>query len=139
MKHDREVQEEFERKKCHKYHNWKKILLWGGAGLLVLLVIFLIGFLPRHERNKKLQAQAKQREQEAPQVEVVQVKRAKSAGELTVPGTTAPLTEAFIYARANGYLRRRFVDIGDHVRRRQLLALIDAPRSGPAGGAGASC
>jgi multidrug efflux pump subunit AcrA (membrane-fusion protein) len=32
-----------------------------------------------------------------------------------------------LYARANGYLRKRFVDIGDHVKQGQLLALIDAP------------
>jgi multidrug efflux pump subunit AcrA (membrane-fusion protein) len=44
-----------------------------------------------------------------------------------VPGTTSALTEAYIYARANGYLRKRYVDIGDHVRQGQLLALIDAP------------
>jgi multidrug efflux pump subunit AcrA (membrane-fusion protein) len=37
------------------------------------------------------------------------------------------LTEAYIYARANGYLSKRYVDIGDHVRQGQLLALIDAP------------
>ena len=44
-----------------------------------------------------------------------------------VPGTTTPLTEASVYARANGYLKQRFVDIGDHVRKGQLLAIIDAP------------
>ena len=32
-----------------------------------------------------------------------------------------------MYARANGYLKRRLVDIGDHVRKGQLLAIIDAP------------
>ena len=44
-----------------------------------------------------------------------------------VLGTTIPLTQAYVYARANGYLKRRFVDIGDHVRKGQLLAVIDAP------------
>jgi multidrug efflux pump subunit AcrA (membrane-fusion protein) len=32
-----------------------------------------------------------------------------------------------VYARANGYLRARYVDIGDHVRKGQVLAIIDAP------------
>ena len=88
---------------------------------------FFVGFLPRHLREKKAAKLAQEREQEAPEVQVAQVKRTRAPGELTVPGTTASLVEAFIYARANGYLSKRFVDIGDHVRKGQLLALIDAP------------
>lgn len=127
VKHDREIQEEHDKKKKSKERNWKKIFLWVGAGLVVLALIFLIGFIPRHNREKKAKAAAKKREQEQPQVEVIQVKRTKAPGELTIPGTTASLTEAYIYARANGYLSRRYVDIGDHVHKGQLLALIDAP------------
>jgi len=37
------------------------------------------------------------------------------------------VTEAPILARADGYLRRRLVDIGDHVRTGQVVAEIDAP------------
>ncbi len=127
VKHDREVQEEFDKKKHRQHRNWKKIFLWIGLGIAVLLVIFLIGYIPHHETAKKAAMLAKQREQEEPEVEVVQVKRTKTPGELTVPGTTTSLTEAYIYARANGYLRQRFVDIGDRVKKGQLLALIDAP------------
>ena len=127
VQHDREVQQEADRKKKREQRNWKKIFLWVGGGLLALILIFVVGYIPRHQRAKQAAALAKQREQEEPQVDVVQVKASKAPGELTVPGTTASLTEAFIYARANGYLRKRFVDIGDHVRKDQLLALIDAP------------
>jgi multidrug efflux pump subunit AcrA (membrane-fusion protein) len=127
VRHDREVQQEADRKKKRQQRDWKKIFLWVGGGLLVLILIFVVGYIPRHQRAKKAAALAKQREQEQPQVEVTQVKANKAPGELTVPGTTASLTEAFIYARANGYLRKRFVDIGDHVKKDQLLALIDAP------------
>jgi multidrug efflux pump subunit AcrA (membrane-fusion protein) len=127
VKHDREVQQEADRKKKRQQRDWKKIFLWVGGGLLVLLLIFVVGYIPRHKRAKKAAALAKQREQEEPQVEVIQVKASKAPGELTVPGTTASLTEAFIYARANGYLRKRLADIGDHVKKDQLLALIDAP------------
>ena len=35
--------------------------------------------------------------------------------------------EAPIYARASGYVSKRLVDIGDHVKAGQLLAIIDAP------------
>jgi multidrug efflux pump subunit AcrA (membrane-fusion protein) len=126
--HDREVQQEYDKKKKTTTHrDWKKILLWVGGGVIVLLLIFLLGYLPHRAEQKKAAALAKQREQEDPEVEVIQVKRTGQAGELTVPGTTAALTEAYIYARANGYLRKRYVDLGDHVKKGQLLAIIDAP------------
>jgi multidrug efflux pump subunit AcrA (membrane-fusion protein) len=127
VRHDREVQEAYDRKKHQEHRNWGRILLWVGAGLVVLAVIFLLGYLPHHARAKKTAELAKQREQEDPQVQVTQVKRTRAPGQLTVPGTTSALTEAYLYARANGYLRKRYVDIGDHVQKGQLLAIIDAP------------
>ena len=127
VKHDREVQQEIDRRKKSQHRNWGKLLLWIGVGVGVLLLIFLIGYLPHHEHAKHAEAAAKQRAQDEPEVSVIEVKRSHAPGELTVPGTTTALTEAYIYARANGYLRRRYVDIGDHVRKGQLLASIDAP------------
>jgi multidrug efflux pump subunit AcrA (membrane-fusion protein) len=126
VRHDREVQQEYDRKH-RKERNWGKLILWVGLGVVVLLVIFVLGYLPHHERTKKTEELARQREQEDPAVQVIRVKRTSTPGAITVPGTTSALTEAYIYARANGYLRKRYVDIGDHVRQGQLLALIDAP------------
>jgi multidrug efflux pump subunit AcrA (membrane-fusion protein) len=127
VKHDREVQQEADRKHRSQHRNWGKLLLWVGVGIAVLLLIFIIGYLPHRSEEKKAAAAARQREQDEPQVPVVQVNRSTKPGQLTVPGTTAPLTEAYIYARANGYLKKRYVDIGDHVKKDQLLAVIDAP------------
>ena len=127
VRHDREVQQEYDRKHRKEHRHWGKLILWVGLGVVVLLVIFVLGYLPHHERTKKTEELAKQREQEDPTVQVIRVKRTSTPGAITVPGTTSALTEAYIYARANGYLRKRYVDIGDHVRQGQLLALIDAP------------
>lgn len=127
VEHDRDVQQEHDKRKQQKQRNWRPILIWGAVALIVLLLIFFIGYLPRHNRNKRIQAEAEQREREQPEVSVIRVRRTSAPGQLTVPGTTAPLTEAYIYARANGYLKQRFVDIGDRVRKGQLLAIIDAP------------
>ncbi len=105
-----------------------RILYWILAGVVVLfLLIFFIGFLPRHTRNKENSKKAEQQRNEVPVVEVQKVERAKDASGLVIPGTTTPLVEAFVYARANGYLKKRYVDIGDHVRKGQVLALIDSP------------
>ena len=55
------------------------------------------------------------------------VKRAASSTQLTLPGNITPITEAYIFARAAGYLKRRYVDIGDRVHTGQKLADIEAP------------
>ena len=111
-----------------KQQGSRRVLYWILAGLAVLfLLVFLLGFLPRHSRNKKNAEQAKERREQVPVIEAFKVQRAKPAAGLVVPGTTTPLTEAFVYARANGYLRKRYVDIGDRVRKGQLLAIIDSP------------
>lgn len=123
----RRAKEREHRKSSGAQHNWKKIALWAALGLGVAVVIFLIGYIPHRRQQKKLAAEARQREQEQPQVEVMQVRRSPNPGELTIPGTTASMTEAFLYARANGYLAKRYVDIGDHVHKGQLMAIIDAP------------
>jgi multidrug efflux pump subunit AcrA (membrane-fusion protein) len=105
-----------------------RILWWTIAGVAILfLLVFLLGYLPRRSRNKETQKQAEQEKNATPVVQVIQVKNAPPANDLTVPGTTTPLTQANVYGRANGYLKRRFVDIGDHVHQGQLLAIIDAP------------
>ncbi len=96
------------------------------AAILFVVVLFA-GWLPRHEINKHNDEQAAERRNAKPVVEVAKVTRSHSSPGLIVPGTTLPLTEAFVYARANGYLQKRLVDIGDHVHKGQLLAIIDAP------------
>ena len=105
-----------------------RVLYWVVAGVaLLFLVVFVIGFLPRHGRNKENKEKATEQRNDVPTVEAQKVQRSSSGAGLVVPGTTTPLTEAFVYARANGYLRKRYVDIGDHVRKGQVLALIDSP------------
>lgn len=47
--------------------------------------------------------------------------------DVVLPGNTEPFSDAPIYARTNGYLKRWYVDIGAHVQQGQLLAEIDTP------------
>ena len=105
----------------------KKVLFWVVVAVVVVfLLILFLGWIPRHARKKET-AQRVQQEEQSPTIEVMQVKRQKSTAGLVLPGTATPLTESSVYARANGYLKKRYVDIGDHVRKGQLLATIDAP------------
>jgi multidrug efflux pump subunit AcrA (membrane-fusion protein) len=97
------------------------------AFAILLVIVVLAGGLPRHFRNKDIEKRSDAEKSAKPVVEAVKVVPPKDQAGLAVPGTTIPLTEAYVYARANGYLQKRFVDIGDRVRKGQLLALIDAP------------
>jgi RND family efflux transporter MFP subunit len=47
--------------------------------------------------------------------------------EIVLPGTMQAFTDASIYARTNGYLKKWYADIGTRVRTGQLLADIDTP------------
>jgi RND family efflux transporter MFP subunit len=46
---------------------------------------------------------------------------------VTLPATTAAFSDANIYARATGYIEKRNVDIGDHVKAGDLLAQLAVP------------
>ena len=105
----------------------RKVALLGLALLIVFGIIFVLGFLPRLRDNRITEARARQEENALPEVDVVAARRSPNQSDLELPGTTTGLVEAPIFARASGYVSKRFVDIGDRVRTGQLLATIDAP------------
>jgi multidrug efflux pump subunit AcrA (membrane-fusion protein) len=113
--------------RVHVPENRKPLYWFLFAFFLLVVIVVLAGWLPRHFRDKDTEKRAQQEKSAKPVVEVATVQAATSEAGLVVPGTTIPLTEAYVYARANGYLKKRYVDIGDHVRKDQLLATIDAP------------
>jgi multidrug efflux pump subunit AcrA (membrane-fusion protein) len=97
--------------------------------LLVVLVAaaLLAGYFPRRATTKQLDAAAAKLKITPPLVNTAKVTRAPNLTDVSFPGNITPITEAYIYARATGYLKRRYVDIGDRVSAGQLLADIDAP------------
>jgi RND family efflux transporter MFP subunit len=97
-------------------------------GFLILLVAaFIAGYLPLQKREATLRAEAQAREKALPHLQVMRVERRADRNEITLPGTMQAATEAPILARADGYLKRRLVDIGDRVRAGQVVAEIEAP------------
>lgn len=95
--------------------------------LVIFFIVFLIGYLPRRSRDKAIDRSAQAERNALPVVQVQQIESTPTNAALTIPGTTTPLIEANVYARSNGYVTRRLVDIGDHVRNGQLLAVVDSP------------
>jgi RND family efflux transporter MFP subunit len=60
-------------------------------------------------------------------VDVVSPKADAPTEEIVLPGNTQAFTDAPIYARTSGYLKRWYFDIGAHVKKGQLLAEIETP------------
>jgi RND family efflux transporter MFP subunit len=85
------------------------------------------GYIPRHRRELQLVAEADTHNAALPQVSVMTARRAEGRGNLVLPGNIQAVTEAPILARAEGFLKKRYADIGDRVTAGQLLAEIEAP------------
>jgi RND family efflux transporter MFP subunit len=60
-------------------------------------------------------------------VSVVAPKQTAPAEEIVLPGNVQPFITSPIYARTNGYLKKWYFDIGAHVKKGQLLAVIETP------------
>lgn len=60
-------------------------------------------------------------------VAVTSPKPAGGAQEVILPGNTQAFTDAPIYARTNGYLKKWYADIGARVHKGDLLAEIESP------------
>ncbi len=105
------------------------ITIWAlFLGAVVLLVVaFFAGYIPLQKRNALIGSQALEQEQAVPRVEVIEVGRSSPMSELQLPGSIEAVTEAPILARADGYIKRRMVDIGDRVQAGQPVAEIEAP------------
>jgi RND family efflux transporter MFP subunit len=101
--------------------------LLGLGSVAALMAIFALGYLPRLERQKQLYAAVETSNIAHPAVTVTAVRRSEASTDLLLPGNIQAIDETTIYARADGYLRRRLVDIGDRVEERQLLAEIETP------------
>jgi RND family efflux transporter MFP subunit len=94
--------------------------------VLVLVIIgLLIGFLPRWVHRRELQVE--ERADSVMTVVVISPTAAKSDFGTPLPAEVQAFIQASIHARASGYLKNWFVDIGEVVTNGQLLAQIDTP------------
>lgn len=95
--------------------------------VLAILAIFLVlGIVYRRSNSNELKSAASLAAITPPTVYVVHPVPAVAA-DLSLPGTTQAIEDAIVYARVSGYLRKRYVDLGDRVNAGQLLAEIESP------------
>jgi RND family efflux transporter MFP subunit len=95
------------------------------AGILVFCfcVVMVIRLVEAHSLRKGADAAYSA----APPVDVITAQPASVGQDLVLPGQTAAWYETTIYARVGGYVAKWMVDIGDHVKKGQVLALIETP------------
>src|SRR3989449_2652560 len=104
----------------------RNMVVIGMAIVGLFLILLVAGILPRIRNQRELAAAAQKVQSALPQVYVVRPQPAAEAG-LSLNATTQAIQDSIIYARTSGYLRKRYVDIGDRVVAGQLLAEVDSP------------
>jgi RND family efflux transporter MFP subunit len=99
-----------------------------GLGVLVLFIGALgLGVWRHYQQHRQVTDAAEHQANFVPSVRVETVAQRLGTLHVTLPATTLGFEEANIYGRASGYVLKRYVDIGDHVKAGQLLAEITAP------------
>ncbi len=94
---------------------------------LVIGGLFALGIWPKMEAWKVLASKEKELEASTPVVSAVRVKQAPFEESAVIPGDIGAMQYATIYARVDGYLKSRVIDIGDKVKEGDLLGEIDTP------------
>ncbi len=95
--------------------------------LVLLCGALAIGFWRHYALYAQVMSTAEQRRDFVPSVRTAPVRSSGSTMSVSWPGTTEAFEQANIYARASGYISKREVDIGSHVKAGQLLVEITAP------------
>ncbi|MCP3407232.1 efflux RND transporter periplasmic adaptor subunit [Bradyrhizobium sp. CCGB01] len=99
-----------------------------GGGMLLLLAGGLgVGGWRHYQAARDVAAVAEQARTAVPDVRVAVVRPSGALMKVTLPATTTAFEAANIFARTSGYIEKRYVDIGDRVKKGDLLADITAP------------
>jgi len=100
---------------------------WLTALVIVASVVGLLvsGILQRVHTSAALRTETA--DMAVPTISVVSPQRAAPSQEIVLPGNVQPYVTAPIFSRTNGYLQAWYFDIGAHVKKGQLLAVIATP------------
>ena len=97
------------------------------AGVAIVSAAFVIGYLPKKRAREALETTTQAETAGVLRVVADKPKVLSSDRSMVLPGSMRPLEEASIRTRANGYVKRRLVDIGDKVEAGALLLEVDTP------------
>lgn len=106
-------------------HGRRRAWLIGIVTLLVFAGLFASGVVQRIRTSANLRTETA--DMAIPTVSVVSPQHSAPSQEIVLPGNVQPYVTAPIYSRTNGYLQSWYFDIGAHVKKGQLLAVIASP------------
>jgi RND family efflux transporter MFP subunit len=101
--------------------------LFAFGGSLLLAGGLMLGGWGNYSLKQEVMATARQERDFVPSLRAATVVANPATVTVTRPGTTAAFAAANIYARATGYIAKRDVDIGDHVKAGDMLANLAVP------------
>ena len=104
-----------------------RILGWGTGGVFALGLLFLTGYWQKRRETALLATETASSSRAPRRVITAKPRLGKSGRTLSLPATLEGLEQTEVDARANGYVRRWLVDLGDSVVDGQLLAELDTP------------
>jgi RND family efflux transporter MFP subunit len=84
-----------------------------------------LGILPRIKESNTVRAETA--DMTVQSVTIVHPLRSSPEQEIVLPANIQSYTTAPIFARTSGYLKKWYFDIGAHVKKGQLLAVIETP------------
>jgi len=102
-------------------------VLFGLGAFLLLAGGLAFGASRSYSQQRVVMATAEQIRNFVPSVRVAIVQASDATVLVALPATTSAFLVANMFARASGYIDKRYVDIGDRVKEGQLLAEIVAP------------
>src|SRR5579883_2420073 len=97
------------------------------VSILILALLITSAAWTKFFHQRELVKEKQKQLREVLPVSVVTATLGPKIEQFTLPGTTQAIQDAPIFARVNGYLGHRFVDIGDKVHAGQILADIETP------------
>lgn len=104
-----------------------RTIVFIAIGLIVgFLGLLAFGVITRLRQSHVLATAAVKAQNTPLQVFVIHAALATEA-DFSLAATTQAIADAVIYARTSGYISKRYVDIGDHVKTGELLAEIASP------------
>jgi RND family efflux transporter MFP subunit len=105
----------------------RPVIVFFGLLAIVIAIAILAGLLPRLSRQKGLLAASEEVVERRPVVLVSPARFSGSAETVDLPGDLQAMIESPIFARADGYLKSKNVDLGWRVTAGQLMAEIETP------------
>ncbi|SFI77970.1 RND family efflux transporter, MFP subunit [Myroides guanonis] len=94
---------------------------------LAVVCSLMLAFTSCSKKEKEIVAQQKEETKTTNQYPTASIQFINPEYSISIPAELKPYEQVAIYAKVNGFVKQLFVDRGDHVRKGQLLAILEAP------------